>query len=88
MPRFFINRPIFAWVIAILIMLTGLLAIKTLPVSQYPAIAPPSIIYDSLGFQRSAQKLRGLARQHDARIIYPHDPEQMGDLKLLPDCYD
>ena len=54
----------------------------------YPAIAPPSIIYDSLGFQRSAQKLRGLARQHDARIIYPHDPEQMGDLKLLPDCYD
>jgi len=38
MPRFFINRPIFAWVIAIMIMLVGLLAIKTLPVSQYPRL--------------------------------------------------
>ena len=36
MSRFFINRPIFAWVIAIMVMLAGLLAIKTLPVSQYP----------------------------------------------------
>jgi multidrug efflux pump len=43
MPRFFINRPIFAWVIAIMVMLAGLLAIKTLPVSQYPPIAPPQI---------------------------------------------
>src|SRR5512134_48575 len=43
MPRFFINHPIFAIVIAIMIMLAGLLAIKTLPVSQYPEIAPPQI---------------------------------------------
>jgi hydrophobe/amphiphile efflux-1 (HAE1) family protein len=43
MARFFIDRPIFAWVIAIVIMLAGLLAINTLPVSQYPTIAPPSI---------------------------------------------
>lgn len=43
MARFFINRPVFAWVIAIMIMLTGLLAIHTLPVSQYPTIAPPSV---------------------------------------------
>src|SRR5512144_643780 len=43
MPRFFINRPIFAWVIAIMIMLAGLLSIKTLPVSQYPASAPAQI---------------------------------------------
>ena len=47
MPRFFINRPIFAWVIAIMIMLAGLLSIKTLPVSQYPPIAPPSIAIDA-----------------------------------------
>ncbi|WP_315767944.1 MULTISPECIES: efflux RND transporter permease subunit [unclassified Bradyrhizobium] len=40
---FFINRPIFAWVIAIGIMLGGLLALNTLSVSQYPEIAPPSI---------------------------------------------
>lgn len=43
LSRFFVNRPIFAWVIAIVIMLAGLLAIRTLPVSQYPNIAPPQI---------------------------------------------
>jgi len=43
MARFFIDRPIFAWVIAIVIMLAGGLSILTLPVSQYPAIAPPAI---------------------------------------------
>jgi len=43
MSRFFIDRPIFAWVIAIVIMLAGLLAIKGLPISQYPSIAPPAI---------------------------------------------
>jgi multidrug efflux pump len=43
MSRFFIDRPIFAWVIAIVIMLAGALAIDTLPVEQYPNIAPPSV---------------------------------------------
>lgn len=43
MARFFINRPIFAWVIAICIMLVGLFSLNTLPVSQYPTIAPPSV---------------------------------------------
>lgn len=43
MARFFIERPIFAWVIAIVIMLAGALAVWTLPISQYPTIAPPSV---------------------------------------------
>lgn len=43
MARFFIDRPIFAWVIAIIIMLSGTLAIFTLPISQYPTIAPPTV---------------------------------------------
>ena len=43
MARFFIDRPVFAWVISILIMGVGALAIFTLPVSQYPQIAPPSV---------------------------------------------
>ena len=43
MSRFFIDRPIFAWVIAIVIMLAGALAISNLPVEQYPNIAPPSV---------------------------------------------
>ncbi|HNX35500.1 MAG TPA: efflux RND transporter permease subunit [Kiritimatiellia bacterium] len=43
LSRFFLNRPVFAWVIAILIMVLGGLAIHSLPISQYPPIAPPSI---------------------------------------------
>lgn len=43
MSAFFINRPIFAWVIAIVIMLGGLLALTTLPISQYPQIAPTTV---------------------------------------------
>lgn len=43
MANFFINRPIFAWVMAIVIMLAGLLSIKQLPVEQYPRIAPPAV---------------------------------------------
>lgn len=43
MSRFFIDRPIFAWVIALVIMLAGALAIKTLPIAQYPSIAAPQI---------------------------------------------
>lgn len=43
MARFFIDRPVFAWVIAILIMGLGLLSIRSLPVAQYPEIAPPGV---------------------------------------------
>ena len=44
MARFFIDRPIFAWVIAIIVMLAGVLSILKLPVSQYPSIAPPTVV--------------------------------------------
>ncbi len=43
MAKFFIDRPIFAWVIAIIIMLAGGLAIISLPIAQYPTVAPPAI---------------------------------------------
>ncbi len=43
MSKFFIDRPIFAWVIALVIMLVGALSILNLPINQYPAIAPPAI---------------------------------------------
>jgi HAE1 family hydrophobic/amphiphilic exporter-1/multidrug efflux pump len=43
MSRYFIDRPIFAWVLAILVMLFGLLAVRSLPVAQFPALAPPQI---------------------------------------------
>src|SRR4030042_2648806 len=43
LSRFFLKRPVFAWVIAIILMVAGFLAIYNLPISQYPPIAPPSI---------------------------------------------
>lgn len=41
--KFFIDRPVFAWVIALIILLGGALALKNLPVAQYPAVAPPAL---------------------------------------------
>ncbi|QRG08676.1 multidrug efflux RND transporter permease subunit [Xanthobacter dioxanivorans] len=43
MPSFFIDRPVFAWVVAIAIMLAGVIALPLLPISQYPNVAPPQI---------------------------------------------
>ena len=43
MARFFIDRPVFAWVVALFILLGGALSIPNLPVAQYPVIAPPAI---------------------------------------------
>lgn len=43
LSRFFVHRPVLAWVIAIVIMMIGALSLRTLPVEQYPSVAPPSI---------------------------------------------
>jgi len=63
MARFFIDRPVFAWVIAILIMLAGTLSILTLPVAQYPAIAPPAISITATYPGASAQTLEDSVTQ-------------------------
>jgi len=47
LSKFFLDRPVFAWVIAIVIMAAGILAIYNLPISQYPPIAPPSIAIEA-----------------------------------------
>ena len=44
MAKFFIDRPVFAWVIALFILLAGALSVTQLPIAQYPTIAPPSIV--------------------------------------------
>lgn len=43
LAKFFIDRPIFAWVIALIILLSGVLALRNLPVASYPAVAPPAL---------------------------------------------
>jgi len=63
LSKFFIDRPIFAWVISILIMLVGLLAIKALPVSQYPPIAPPQITINATYPGASAQTVQDTVTQ-------------------------
>ncbi|MFZ5774623.1 MAG: efflux RND transporter permease subunit [Thermodesulfobacteriota bacterium] len=63
MSRFFIQRPIFAWVLAIMVMLAGLLAIKALPVSQYPPIAPPQITINAMYPGASAQTVQDTVTQ-------------------------
>ena len=63
MARFFIDRPVFAWVIAIVIMLAGVLSILTLPVSQYPSIAPPAISITATYPGASAQTLEDSVTQ-------------------------
>jgi len=61
--NFFIQRPVFAWVIAILIMLTGGVAIRTLPVSQYPDIAPPTVVVSANYPGASAQAVESSVTQ-------------------------
>ena len=63
MSRFFIDRPIFAWVIAIVIMLGGALAILTLPVSQYPTVAPPAVTITANYPGANAQTLENTVTQ-------------------------
>jgi len=55
LSKFFLDRPVFAWVIAIIMMMAGGLAIYNLPISQYPPIAPPSIAIDAYYPGASAQ---------------------------------
>ncbi|OGB75402.1 MAG: multidrug efflux RND transporter permease subunit, partial [Burkholderiales bacterium RIFCSPLOWO2_12_FULL_67_210] len=57
MARFFIDRPIFAWVIALFIMVMGAVSITQLPIAQYPPVAPPSIVINATYPGASAQTL-------------------------------
>ncbi|HFT1548225.1 TPA: multidrug efflux RND transporter permease AcrD [Klebsiella quasipneumoniae subsp. similipneumoniae] len=63
MANFFIDRPIFAWVLAILLCLTGTLAILSLPVEQYPDLAPPNVRVTANYPGASAQTLENTVTQ-------------------------
>ena len=63
MARYFIDRPIFAWVIAIVIMLAGLLAMRMLPVAQFPEIAPPTVSIGTSYPGANAQTLESTTTQ-------------------------
>jgi len=63
LSKFFLKRPVFAWVIAIVMMVLGGLAIYNLPISQYPPIAPPSIVIDSFYPGASAETVENSITQ-------------------------
>ena len=63
LSRFFLKRPVFAWVIAIVMMVLGGLAIYNLPIAQYPPIAPPSIAIDSFYPGASAETVENSVTQ-------------------------
>ncbi|MDR2017569.1 MAG: efflux RND transporter permease subunit [Syntrophobacterales bacterium] len=63
LSKFFLDRPVFAWVIAIIIMLAGTLAIYNLPISQYPPIAPPSIYIQAFYPGASAETVENSVTQ-------------------------
>jgi len=67
LSKFFLDRPVFAWVIAIFIMLLGALAIYNLPISQYPPLAPPSIAIHRLLLSRGLGADGGKQRDPDHR---------------------
>ncbi len=90
MSRFFLDRPVFAWVIAISMMVLGGLAIYNLPISQYPPIAPPSIsiravypgataktVEDSV-VQIIEQKMTGLDR-----MLYMHSTSDSSGMAMV-----
>jgi hydrophobe/amphiphile efflux-1 (HAE1) family protein len=63
LSKFFLDRPVFAWVIAIVIMVLGGLAIYNLPISQYPPLAPPSIAIDAFYPGASAETVENSVTQ-------------------------
>lgn len=63
MSEFFINRPVFAWVLAIIVMMAGALAILNMPVEQYPNIAPPSVSVSTALPGASAETLENSVTQ-------------------------
>ena len=67
MSKFFIHRPVFAWVLAIIMMIAGGLAILQLPIAQYPTIAPPAVAISATYPGADAQTVQH--RQPDVYVV-------------------
>ena len=63
MARFFIDRPVFAWVLAIIVMMAGILSISGLPIEQYPKVAPPSVTISAAYPGASAETIENTVTQ-------------------------
>lgn len=63
LAQFFIRRPVFAWVISIVIMLLGIISINNLPIAQYPDVAPPQVRISATYTGASAETLESSVTQ-------------------------
>jgi multidrug efflux pump len=90
MPKFFIDRPIFAWVISLLILLVGALSLTKLPVAEYPSVAPPSVSITATYPGASAETLQdtvtSVIEQQlngiDGLLYMSSDSESSGQAKI------
>ena len=69
MAKFFIDRPIFAWVIALFIIVMGAVSITQLPIAQYPPVAPPSAALADVAANAAAESARPEMRSADVFIV-------------------
>jgi multidrug efflux pump len=73
MSRYFIDRPVFAWVLALIIMLVGVVEVVSLPIGQYPNIAPPPITISVVDPGASAETVRDTVVQPIEQQMYGLD---------------
>ncbi|WP_166359475.1 efflux RND transporter permease subunit [Pseudomonas akapageensis] len=90
MPQFFIDRPVFAWVIALFILLAGALAIPQLPVAQYPNVAPPQVeiyaVYPGASAQTLDESVVSLIEQElngTDNLLYFQSQSSLGSASIL-----
>ncbi|STS85616.1 RND efflux system [Klebsiella pneumoniae] len=75
MSNFFIHRPVFAWVLAIIMMIAGGLAILQLPIAQYPTIAPPAVAISATYPGADAQTVQDTSPRLSSRIERHRQPD-------------
>src|SRR5690606_41736251 len=73
MAQFFIHRPIFAWVIALVLMLAGILTISKMPIAPYPTIAPPTVTISATYPGASADTVENTVTQIIEQQMNGHD---------------
>lgn len=90
MPSFFIDRPVFAWIVALALVMAGLLALPQLPVAQYPALAPPRIViyttWPGAATEVTDSDVASIIEQSldgaDGLMYYETSSDALGDLEI------
>ena len=83
--RFFVDRPVFAGVLSVLILIAGLIGLRALPISEYPEVVPPSIVVRAA--YPGANRMRGY-RKKDTKVLqrggHSSPPNKVAGLSWAP----